>query len=333
MKNSRRRVTIALLCVALLILTLISLNSGRVWVPLGIWSEHLWHSSEMDPRWTIIIELRLPRTLLGIVVGAALGMSGAAMQGYTRNPLADPGILGVSSMAALGAVLCLYSGLTVREPWILSVAAMAFAVIGVLLLLALAGITSSIITFILAGIILNTVATAGVALALNLAPNPWAVNEIVNWLMGSLADRSMSDVLMASPFIVIGCLLLLATTRALDALTLGETGARSLGINMSTTRWLLAIGAGLTTGASVAATGVIGFVGLITPHLIRPLVGARPGGLLLPSAIAGAVIVLAADIVVRLTPSAAEVKLGVAMAILGGPFFLLLLLSLRRRLA
>lgn len=333
MKNSRRLKTIIFLSAALLLLAMISLNAGKVWVPLSIWNEHLWHSTAIDPRWTIIMELRLPRTLLGMVIGAALGMSGAAMQGYTRNPLADPGILGVSAMAALGAVLCLYSGLTVREPWILSVAAMVFAVVGVFLLLALAGITSSVITFILAGIILNTVATAGVALALNLAPNPWAVNEIVNWLMGSLSDRSMNDVLMASPFILTGCLLLLATSRALDALTLGETGARSLGINMSTTRWLLAIGVGLTTGASVAATGTIGFVGLITPHLIRPLVGARPGGLLLPSAIAGAVIVLAADIVVRITPSAAEVKLGVAMAILGGPFFMMLLLSLRRRLA
>lgn len=333
MRSAPRRATITLLCLALLVLTILSLNAGRVWVPLDVWGTHLWRNSPMDPRWVIIIELRLPRTLLGIAVGAALGMSGATMQGYTRNPLADPGILGVSSMAALGAVLCLYTGITVREPWILSAAAMVFAIAGVLLLLALAGMTSSVITFILAGIILNTVATAGVALALNLAPNPWAVNEIVNWLMGSLADRSVNDVLLASPFIFVGCLLLLGTSRALDALTLGETGARSLGINMSTTRWLLAVGAGLTTGASVAATGVIGFVGLITPHLIRPLVGSRPGGLLLPSALAGAVIVLAADIVVRLTPSAAEVKLGVAMAVLGGPFFLLLLMSLRRRLA
>ncbi|MDP3174631.1 MAG: iron ABC transporter permease, partial [Phenylobacterium sp.] len=179
---------------------------------------------------------------------------------------------------------------------------------------------------------LNTVASAGVALALNLAPSPWAVNEIVNWLMGSLADRSFDELTMAAPLIAAGCALLLTTGRALDALTLGETGARSLGVDMGRMRWALALGVGLAAGASVAATGVVSFVGLVTPHLMRPLVGAQPGKLLVPSALAGAAIVLAADILVRLTPSAAEVKLGVAMAALGGPFFLGLLLAMRRRM-
>ena len=155
----------------------------------------------------------------------------------------------------------------------------------------------------------------------------------INWLMGSLADRSIGEVQMALPLIAAGCVMLMFIGRGLDALTLGETGARSLGVNMTATRWILAIGVALTAGASVAVTGVIGFVGLIVPHLLRPLVGARPGGLLIPSAIGGAVLVLAADIAVRLTPAASEVKLGVAMAVLGGPFFFVLLLSLRRRIA
>jgi iron complex transport system permease protein len=311
-----------------LLLAGVSLCAGKVWVP---WSA--WGSGGLDPRWAIVFELRLPRTLLGILVGAALGMSGAALQGYTRNPLADPGVLGVSAMAALGAVLTLYLGAAMAAPWATPVAAMAGAGLGVAALLALAGTGSSLVAFVLAGVVLNTVAGAGVALALSLAPNPWAVNEIVDWLMGSLADRSHADLGFAAPLVLGGCALLLTTGRALDALTLGEVGARSLGVDLGRTRMTLAAGVALAAGASVAVTGVIGFVGLVAPHLLRPFVGQRPGGLLLPSALAGAALVLAADVLVRLTPSAAEVKLGVAMAALGGPFFLALLLGMRRRLA
>ncbi|WP_421931812.1 FecCD family ABC transporter permease [Phenylobacterium sp.] len=327
MKAVPKPALIAGLILLVVLLALLSLMSGRVFAPFSAWVDR------GDPRWTIVFELRLPRTILAIVVGAALGMSGAAMQGYTRNPLADPGVLGVSAMGALGAVLTLYLGAGAAQSWVLATGAMSGALIGVLLLMALSGSASSTITFVLAGVILNTVAAAGVSLALSLAPNPWAVSEIVNWLMGSLADRSIDDLKLATPFIVVGCGLLLLTGRALDALTLGETGARSLGVNMGATRWLLAIGIALAAGASVAVTGVIGFVGLVTPHLLRPFVGSRPGALLLPSAIGGALIVLVADIVVRMTPSAGEVKLGVAMAALGGPFFFVLLLSMRRRMA
>jgi len=317
----------SLLVLLLVVLGLGSLIAGRVWVP---WDA--WFTLTDDPRWLIVLELRIPRTILGMLIGFALGMTGAALQGYTRNPLADPSVLGVASMAALGAVLTLFFGLSMN-PWVLPAGAMLGAVGGLVALLLLAGATSSILTFILAGAILNVVASAGVALALSLAPNPWALNEIVNWLMGSLADRSSDDVRMAAPFILAGCALLLLTTRALDALTLGETGARSLGINLAATRVFLALGVGLATGASVAATGIIGFVGLVTPHLMRPLVGARPGALLIPSGLAGAVLVLAADIAVRVIPASAEIKLGVAMAALGGPFFLALLIGLRRRVA
>jgi iron complex transport system permease protein len=325
--NAPVKVTLPLALLTLLLAAL-SLLAGKVWVPLSAWT-----SGGLDPRWAIVFELRLPRTLLAVAVGAALGMSGAALQGYTRNPLADPGVLGVSAMSALGAVLTLYFGAAAAAPWTTPAAAMAGAGAGVALLLALSGTGSSLVTFILAGVILNTVAGAGVALALSLAPSPWAVNEIVNWLMGSLADRSAGEVWIAAPLIAAGCALLMTTARALDGLTLGEVGAASLGVDLRRTRWALAAGVGLATGASVAVTGVIGFVGLVAPHLLRPLVGARPGALLVPSALAGAALVLAGDILVRLTPSAAEVKLGVAMAALGGPFFLALLLGLRRRVA
>jgi iron complex transport system permease protein len=327
MSRARRNLTLGVLLLAAVLLCALSMMAGRVWTPLEAFVDHA------DPRWPIIFELRAPRTLLAAGVGAALGMSGAAMQGYTRNPLADPGALGVSSMAALGAVLTLYFGAGAQAPWVMALAAMTGATLAVFFLLALSGSASSIVTFVLAGVILQTVAGAGVALALSLAPNPWAVNEIVNWLMGSLADRSYDDVRLALPLMAVGCLLLLQIGRALDALTIGETGARSLGVNMARTRWLLALGVALTAGASVAVTGVIGFVGLIVPHLLRPFVGARPGALLIPSALGGAVLVLAADVLVRMTPAASEVKLGVAMAALGGPFFFMLLISLRRRIA
>jgi iron complex transport system permease protein len=322
-----RRPTLVVLAIAAIVLAAVSLLVGKVWIPLGVWAD------AADPLRPILIELRLPRTLLALVVGAALGVSGAAMQGYARNPLADPGTLGVSAMAALGAVGTLYFGAGAQASWIVAGMALVGALVGVMLLMGLAGGASSTVAFILAGVILQTAAGAGVALALSLAPNPWAVSEIVDWLMGSLTDRSFADLRIAAPLVAVGAGLLFTIGRSLDALTLGEDGARSLGVDMARLRWSLAVGVALTAGASVAVTGVVGFVGLIVPHLLRPLVGAQPSRLLLPSALGGAVLVLAADILVRLTPAASEVKLGVAMTVLGAPFFLALLVSMRRRMA
>lgn len=315
------------LVLLLAILSALSVIVGRVWIPLG----HL--ADAGDPRWLIVTELRIPRTLLGLLVGAALGLSGATLQGYTRNPLADPGVLGVSAMAALGAVLTLFLNLAVASPWVLPAFAMAGAAVGVIVLALVAGPAGEAVSFLLAGVILNTIASAGVALALTLSPNPWASSEITTWLMGSLADRSSLDVRVAAPFILAGGAILLTTGRALDALTLGEVGARALGVSLRRTQLLIALGVGLACGAAVAVTGVIGFVGLIVPHLIRGLVGGQPSRLLIPSALAGAALLLAADVLVRAVPGANEVHVGVAMAALGAPFFLALLISLRRRLA
>ncbi len=311
-----------------LVLGIASLSVGKVNIPLSVWLD-----PGHDPRWLIIMELRIPRAILGMAVGAALGLSGAAMQGYTRNPLADPGVLGVSSMAALGAVAALYSGIGYDLPFMVPALAIAGAGIGMSVLLLLSGASESVLTFLLAGVILNIMGGAAVALALSLAPSPWAAQEIINWLMGALVDRSRNDVGLAIPLITIGAMVLLGLGRAMDALTLGEEGARGLGVNLVRTRLLLVLGVGLCTGASVAVTGVIGFVGLVVPHLLRPLVGNRPGALLLPSMVAGSALVLAADILVRVAPTTVELKLGVAMSAIGGPFFLALLLRLRRRMA
>jgi iron complex transport system permease protein len=315
------------LILVLAALSLFSLIAGRVWTPL----DQL--GGAQDPRWLIVTELRIPRTLLAIAVGAALGLSGAALQGYTRNPLADPGVLGVSSMAAVGAVLTLYLDLGAASSWVLPAFAMAGAAIGVALLITVAAPSGEAVSFLLAGVILNAIAAAGVALALTLSPNPWATSEIATWLMGSLTDRSILDVRIAAPPILVGSALLLATGRMLDALTLGEAGARALGVSLRRVQVMIGIGIGLACGASVAVTGVISFVGLVVPHLVRRFVGGPPSGHLLPSAVGGAVLLLAADVLVRAIPGANEVHVSVVTAALGGPFFLALLISMRRRLA
>lgn len=315
-----------LLILAPIILAGLSLMVGRAVVPFSAWFD------QADPRWAIIFELRAPRTILALLVGAALGLAGAAMQGYTRNPLADPGVLGVSATAAFGAVLTLYFG-AAATPWLLPVAAIIGGVVGVILLMMLSGLSGSAITFLLSGVVLQAVAGSAVAFALSLAPNPWATQEIIDWLMGALTDRSYDEVTLAAPFIGAGAAMLLSLRPALNALSLGEASAASLGVNLRRTQAALALGVGLTVGACVAVTGVISFVGLIAPHILRPLTNGEPGRLLLPSAFGGAILVLAADLLVRLTPAAAEVKLGVALSAIGGPFFLAVLISMRRRMA
>jgi iron complex transport system permease protein len=253
------------------------------------------------------------------------------MQGYLRNTLAEPGTLGVSQMAALGAVLSIFFNIAGLHPWALPIAALIGGIVGMAALFWLAGLTASTLTLVLAGILLSTLSIAGVSLVLSLSPNPWAAGEIVRWMLGALTDRSIDDLIFATPIIVVGSAFILSCREALNALTLGEIGARSLGIDLSKVQWRLCVGVGLVVGTSVAVTGVIGFVGLVVPHLLRPLVGARPGALLIPSAFGGALLVLAGDVVVRLLPGGSEVQLGVVMSIVGAPFFCALLYSLRRR--
>ncbi|MDK2759672.1 MAG: iron ABC transporter permease [Blastomonas fulva] len=318
------RINLALLAGIALAFAL-SLIAGKVWIPLDAWTAG-------DPRWPIIAELRLPRTLLAALVGAALGLSGAAMQGYLRNPLADPGLFGVSSGAALGAVISLYFGYA-ASPLLLPAFSLTGAGITMAILALLVGRSGSVIVFTLAGVILSSVAGSMTALAISLAPTPFATSQIVTWLMGALTDRSWDDVWLALPLLALGCVLLAFTGRTLDALTLGESAARSMGVDPLRLQLLIVIGVALCVGAAVATAGIIGFVGLIVPHLVRPFVGNRPSAVLLPSALAGALLLLLADSLVRAVPTVSELRLGIAMSMLGGPFFLVLLLRMRRRLA
>lgn len=322
--TARRWLLPALLALTTL-LTLVSVLVGKMTLTWDMWASH-------DPITRIVfVELRVPRALLAIIIGAALGMSGAAMQSYLRNPLADPGTLGVSAMAALGAVLSIFFGLAGLHPWALPLSGIAGGILAMAALLLLAGRAASVLTLVLSGVILSSLAVAGISLALSLSPSPWAASEIIRWMLGALTDRSLDDLTLATPLILVGAVLVLLCREALDALTLGEVGAQSLGINVRRVQWMLCLGMGLMVGASVAVTGIIGFVGLVMPHLLRPLLGSKPSALLIPSAIGGAALVLAGDIVVRLLPGGSELQLGVVMSLVGAPFFFTLLYTLRRR--
>ena len=281
----------------------------------------------------VMREIRLPRMVLAVMVGGSLGLAGAAMQGYLRNPLAEPGLIGVSGSAALGAVLALQTGLAAAFALALPLAALAGALVAVGLLLVLAGPRGGSITLILAGIAISTMAGALTSLVLNLSPNPFAANEIVFWMMGSLADRSMLHVWLALPLTVIGWALLLPLGRGLDALTLGEDAAQSMGIDLARLRLMLVAGTACVVGGGTAVAGTIGFVGLVVPHLLRPLVGARPSALLWTSAFGGAAMLLAADIAVRMILPDRDLKLGVLTALLGAPLFLHLIYKTRREMA
>jgi len=280
----------------------------------------------------IIEQIRLPRAILAITVGATLGLAGAALQGLLRNPLAEPGLIGVSGCAALGAVIMFYTGVSTVFALALPLGGIAGALIAVAVIYALAGRESSILTLVLAGVAVNAFAGALTTLALSLSPNPYAAFEIFFWLLGSLADRSLSHVYLSLPLMALGWVLLLSMGRALDALTLGEDTARSLGFNLGRVQAQVVIGTALAVGAAVAVSGIIGFVGLVVPHLLRSFVGYQPGKLLLVSTLGGAVLTSAADIAVRFVMNGPELKLGVLTALIGAPFFLYLILQIRKEM-
>ena len=269
----------------------------------------------------ILRDIRLPRALLGVLTGASLGLSGAVLQGLLRNPLADPGLIGVSATASLGAVLAFYSGLAAASAIIMPLGALLGGALAVLILLAVAGRGNSTLTLILAGVALSSLAGALISLALNLSRNPFASYEISFWLLGSLKDRSMNHVVLVAPLMLAGWLAMALSARALDALSLGEEAAHSLGVDMKRLRILVIAGVALATGAATAVTGMIGFVGLVVPHLGRPFTTQLPSAVLLPSALGGAALLTAADIFTRLLVTNVELNVGVVTALIGAPFF------------
>ncbi|NMW31736.1 iron ABC transporter permease [Altererythrobacter sp. RZ02] len=313
-----KRANMILLVLLALALPL-SLLAGRVWLDFGV-----------TPNAEVILaQLRLPRALLAIIVGAGLGAAGAAMQGYLRNPLADPGLFGIAPGAALGAVASFWFGYS-ASAWLLPIFALTGAAGAMALLALIAGRTGGIALFTLAGMMIASLAGAMMSLAISFAPNAFAMSEIVTWLMGALTDRSWREVYLAAPLTLAGILCFLMARRDLDALILGDAAARSMGMRPGVLQFWLIAGVGLTVGSGVAVAGIIGFVGLIVPHLVRPFTDRKPSALIIPSALAGALLVLVADSVVRILPTITELRLGIALSLIGAPFFLWLLLRMRR---
>ena len=315
---------IAVLLAALIALALISSGIGASHMAVStLFSDN---KALADLARQVVIDIRLPRTILAILAGASLGLAGAVLQGLLRNPLADPGIMGISATSALGSVLAFYFGFQA-----VTAGGIAGSLAAVLLLVGLAGRQAGTMTLLLAGVALSSFAVALTSLALNLAPSPLAAYEIMFWLLGSVADRSWHHVTSTLPLILAGWVVLASTAKGLDALALGEEVAHSLGINLVRLRWSAVIGTALAVGAAVSVTGSIGFVGLVVPHLMRPIVGHRSARLLPACALFGAILLLAADIGIRLLSLQAELKLGVATALIGAPFFLIKVLRMRDR--
>ncbi|ACG78305.1 iron compound ABC transporter, permease protein [Phenylobacterium zucineum HLK1] len=271
----------------------------------------------------VLFEIRLPRTVAALVVGAALGLAGAVMQGLLRNPLADPGVLGVSGGAGLGAALAISLGLS-AIPGAIEAAALAAALATGLLLTGLAARFREPETLILFGVALSAFLGALTSLVFNFSPSPVTLAEVFGWLLGSVANRDWVDIARQIPALAVGGALSLYAARGLVMLTLGEEAAALSGLPMTRLRAAAVAGASLLTGASVAMAGIVGFVGLAAPHLVRAGAGGDPGRMLLPSALAGAVLLAAADLAARLIPTDIELKLGVVTALFGAPLFALI---------
>lgn len=329
---ARRRagVTTALVILVIL-LALVSLGIGAVRLtPLTVLDGLFGGGSDVAQ--VIVREIRLPRTILAVAIGGILGLSGAALQGLLRNPLASPSLFGAPQAAAFGAVLVIAFGLADVRSYALPVAAILAAFASVFVLLAIAGRNAGLLVLILAGLAISALAGSATALVMNLSQNPFIVLEIAFWLLGSLEDRSFRHVLLALPFIVAGAAILMSQRNAFRALSLGEEAAQSLGIDVGRLRLVVITGVALGVGGAVAVSGTIGFIGLVAPHLMRPLIGHDPTRLLVPSALAGSALLLAADIAVRIIPSTSDIKVGVLTSIIGVPFFLYLIVRERRAL-
>jgi iron complex transport system permease protein len=312
-----------------LLLALWSLALGPARLGVGTTFAALFgHGDPVDV--VIVQELRLPRTLLAAMIGATLALSGAALQGLLRNPLAAPDVLGAPGAAAFGAVLVIAVGLADALSFALPIAAVSMALLSVLALVVLAGRNANMLTILLAGLALSSLAGALIALTLNLAPNLFAALEIAFWLLGSLEDRSFRHVALAAPFMLFAACLLLHGRSELTALSLGEDVARSSGVDVARLQWMTLLGVAAGIGAGVAVAGVIGFIGLVTPHLVRPLVGHDPARVHVPAMLAGASLLIAADCVSRLIPTTGEIRIGVLTAMIGVPFFIWLVLRRRQ---
>jgi iron complex transport system permease protein len=336
----RRSLVVFVACAILLAAGVIALTLGATSIPLRHAAGILAHTLglPLDPVWpawerTILLQVRLPRILVGMCVGGGLGLCGGALQGLFRNPLADPAILGVSSGASLGAVIALYLGLAVYSIWALPLlaclgaAGTAFAVSAIA---SRRGYTP-IGTLLLAGVAMSSLMTALTSFVLSLALANYNLgSQIVLWILGGLDGRTWDHVKLVAPATCIGAALILAYARELDVLLLGELHATSVGVDVSRVRRALIITTSLVTGVGVAVSGAIGFVGLVIPHMLRLLIGPHHRWLLPLSMLVGAAFLVLTDSLARTLIAPEEIRLGVITASIGAPFFLFLLLQHRR---
>jgi len=338
------RISAYIIAISLLIGSLIvSISIGSVNIPFSVVVQVLiedWFGFEFDsslnPMFTnIILNIRLPRVLLAMLVGASLALAGAAFQGLLKNPLADPFTLGISSGAAVGAVVVLFFGVTIPflGSFTLPIVSISFGFLTLLLVIFFARIlqrSMSAETIILVGIIISSF--LGSLISLMIALTGEELRQILVWIMGSVAMKGTEYILLILPFFVIGFLLLFMNGRELNALAFGEETARQLGVNVQTRKILILLGASLLTGASVAVSGTIGFVGLVIPHLTRLVWGPDHRHLLPLSMLVGASFLTLADLIARTIVAPTELPIGVITAIIGGPAFSLILIRGRHRL-
>jgi iron complex transport system permease protein len=314
---------------ALLLLLLVALAAaiaaacafGEVPLSFGQYADAL--RTPSSPPAEIIWGIRAPRAAAAAVVGAALGLAGAVMQGLLRNPLADPAVLGVSAFSGLGAALAIALGLAVT-PGTVEAAALLGALCAGAVVAGMAARFREPEVLILFGVALSAFGGALTALVFNLSPSPVTSQEILSWLLGSVENRDWSDIGWAAAPMLIGAGLCAYAARGLTALSLGEETAQVSGLPMARLRWAAVAGAALLTGAAVAVSGVVGFVGLAAPHLVRGGAENDPGRVLAPSALAGALLLVLADLASRMIPTEVELKLGVVTALFGAPLFALI---------
>lgn len=322
--DARIAILNAALAALIAVLTILSLMIGQVHLPFA---DIIGGVVGAAPEKSVIIiqQLRLPRTLLALLAGGGLGLAGAVLQGFLRNPLADPAVVGISGAGSLGAVVAIYFGIYAVSAWAVPVSAMSFCAAATLVLYIIAARNAGTLTLLLAGIAINSMCVALISLSMNLSANPYAVSEMVFWLLGSVSNRTLFDLAIAAPFVIAGILILLRGGKVLDAMSLGEEVARSLGVAIRRERFFLIGGVACVVGGIVSVAGGIGFVGLVLPHLMRPLADHLPSRILVPSMLGGAALLLAADIAVRLIANGPELQLGVLTALIGAPFFFYLI--------
>lgn len=307
--------------VATIILSCLLILAGMA--SLAMPHDSLWPlwNDEPDLFRIILLELRLPRLLLALTFGAALGLTGAAIQALFANPLASPDINGASGGAALGAVVTGYT-LGFADGYALTIGAIIGAVLALLALLALAGKRADSISFLLAGVAITAATSAATTLALAIAPSPFAFYDIYDWMMGSFVDHSMGQAMLAAAVALPALFLIARESHALDHLVLGDVVAQSMGHDVPRLRRRIIIASALAIGACVSICGAVGFIGLVAPFLARALTRQHPGRALLPAALIGAILLTCADVLVRFAPIGRNLPVGVVTALIGVPFFL-----------